>query len=340
MNKNKHHKAIWASCAVLHLLIAGGTANSQDRTQDRTQDRAADNWPARPVTLVVPYTPGTGADILARILGPRLGERWKQAVVTDNRAGASGNIGSDHVAKAAPDGHTLLFTATSVGTNPAINTLPFDPVKSFSPVIQVSSSTMSLSINPAVPARNLREFVELAKKQPGKLHYASPGSGGPQHLAMELFKRTAGIDMLHVPHKGAAEAVTSLISGQVDVMFVPIQSALPHIRSAKLRALGVSSPVRYATLPDTPTVAEALNAPGFEVDLWYGLFVPSQSPREAVQVLNREMREILVLDDVKAGLAAQGMVGAPSSPEDLRSLMLHDLARWAKVVAEAGIRAE
>ena len=298
------------------------------------------SYPSRPVRLVVPYSTGTGIDTVSRVIAQKMAQRLGQPVVVENRVGAGGNIGTEVVARAVPDGYTVLLVANSISMIPNLTKLTYDPVKDLAPVALVTRGAMVLAARANLDAPTLQALIAAAKQNPGKLNYASAGVGTPQHLAMELFKRTAGIDMLHVPHKGAAEAVTSLISGQVDVMFVPIQSALPHIRSAKLRALGVSSPVRYATLPDTPTVAEALNAPGFEVDLWYGLFVPSQSPREAVQVLNREMREILVLDDVKAGLAAQGMVGAPSSPEDLRSLMLHDLARWAKVVAEAGIRAE
>ena len=339
MNKNKHHKAIWATCAVLHLLIAGGTANSQDRTQDRTQDRAADNWPARPVTLVVPYTPGTGADILARILGPRLGERWKQAVVTDNRAGASGNIGSDHVAKAAPDGHTLLFTATSFGTNPAINKLPFDPVKSFSPVIQVSSSTMSLSINPAVPARNLREFVELAKKQPGKLHYASPGSGGPQHLAMELVKLETQTDLVHVPYKGSGGALSDLVGGHVQAMVVSVQTVAPYTQSGKLRMLALLSAERSPAFPDVPTFRE-LGINGLQVDTWYAVFAPAGTPVAVINRINADINALLRQPDIIEQLGKQGMAPVGGPPSRMAELLRLELSRWSRVVKAANIQAE
>src|SRR3989475_5484730 len=173
-----------------------------------------DVYPNRAVHITVPFTPGTGADILARVLGPRLAERWRSAVVVENRIGATGNMGTEYVAKAAPDGYTLLFTATSFGTNPAlVRTLPFDPVKSFAPVILAATSSVAVIVNPQVPAKSLREFIALARGQPGKLHYSSPGNGGPQHLAMELFKLEAGIDLVHVPYKGAGGAITDLIGG-------------------------------------------------------------------------------------------------------------------------------
>ncbi|MSQ72788.1 MAG: tripartite tricarboxylate transporter substrate binding protein [Betaproteobacteria bacterium] len=300
----------------------------------------AQSYPSRPLRLVVPYSAGTGIDTVSRVIAQKMAQRLGLPVIVENRVGAGGNIGTESVARSAPDGYTMLLVANSISMIPSLYRLTYDPVKDLAPVALVTRGAMVLASRATLDARSLHALIAAAKESPGKLTYGSAGMGTPQHLAMELFKRTAAIDILHVPHKGAADAVTSLISGQIDVMFVPIQSALQHVRSARLRALAVSSPLRYAALPDTPTVAEALAAPGFEVDLWYGLFVPAQSPREAVLALNREVREILVLDDVKAGLAAQGMVGAPSSPEDLRKLMLFDLARWAKVIAEAGIRAD
>src|SRR2546426_6144589 len=188
------------------LLLAGISAAASGQ----------DIYPNRAVHITVPFTPGTGADILARVLGPRLAERWKTAVVVENRVGATGNIGTEYVAKAAPDGYTLLFTATSFGTNPAlVRTLPFDPVKSFAPVVLAATSSVAVIVNPQVPAKSLREFIDLAKREPGKLHYSSPGNGGPQHLAMELFKLEAGIDLVHVPYKGAGGAITDLIGGDV-----------------------------------------------------------------------------------------------------------------------------
>src|SRR2546425_1139687 len=197
-----------------------------------------DVYPNRAVHVIVPYTPGTGADTLARVLGPRLAERWKSAVVVENRVGATGNIGTEYVAKAAPDGYTLLFTATSFGTNPAlVRTLPFDPVKSFAPVVLAATSPVAVIVHPQVPAKSLREFIVLARGSPGKLHYSSPGNGGPQHLAMELFKLEAGIDLVHVPYKGAGGAITDLIGGHVQAMISAAPTAAPPPQSGKLRML-------------------------------------------------------------------------------------------------------
>src|SRR2546422_8553325 len=193
-----------------------------------------DVYPNRAVHITVPFTPGTGADILARVLGPRLAERWKSAVVVENRVGATGNIGTEYVAKAAPDGYTLLFTATSFGTNPAlVRTLPFDPVKSFAPVILAATSSVAVIVNPQVPAKSLREFIDLAKREPGKMHYSSPGNGGPQHLVMELLKLEAGIDLVHVPYKGAGGALTDLIGGPGAAVISAPQTAAPPLPSGK-----------------------------------------------------------------------------------------------------------
>src|SRR3981189_101546 len=206
-----------------------------------------DVYPNRAVHIIVPYTPGTGADILARVLGPRLAQRWGSAVVVETRVGAPGNIGTEYVAKAAPDGYTLLFTATSFGTNPALSrNLPFDPVKSFAPVVLVANSTLCVLVHPGLAARNMRELIELAKRKPGELHYASPGNGGPQHLAMELIKLETGIDMVHVPYKGAGGAIADLVGGHVQAMISAMQTVAPHVQSGRLRMLGVMSAERSA----------------------------------------------------------------------------------------------
>src|SRR2546427_6453524 len=210
------------------LLLAGISAAASGQ----------DIYPNRAVHITVPFTPGTGADILARVLGPRLAERWKTAVVVENRVGATGNIGTEYVAKAAPDGYTMLFTATSFGTNPAlVRTLPFDPVKSFAPVILAATSSVAALVHPQVPAKSLREFIALARGSPGKLHYSSPGNGGPQHLAMELLKLEAGIDLVHVPYKGAGGAITDLIGGDVQGMISAPPNRAAHRRTGQPRNL-------------------------------------------------------------------------------------------------------
>ncbi len=210
---------------------------------------AQESWPSRPVHIVVPYTPGTGADILARVLGPKLADRWKAAVVTDNKPGATGNIGADFAAKAAPDCYTLLLTATSFTTNPALKPAPFDPVADFAPIALVATGALGVYINPQMPAKSMREFVALVKSQPGKLYYSSPGNGGPQHLAMELLKLETGMDIIHVPYKGAAGAITDLVGGQVQAMISALQTVAPHVKNGRLRMLAVMSSHRAEAFP-------------------------------------------------------------------------------------------
>jgi tripartite-type tricarboxylate transporter receptor subunit TctC len=297
-------------------------------------------WPARTVQIVVPYTPGTGADILSRILGPRLAERWKVAVITDNRAGATGNIGTEFVAKAPPDGHVLLFTATSFGTNPALGQkLAFDPVKSFAPVIQIAASGMAVVINPYLPAKSMREFIALARRNPGKLLYSSPGNGGPQHLAMELLKLETGIDMVHVPYKGSSGAITDLIGGHVQSMVLSLQTAAPSVRSGRLRMIALMSPERSPAFPDVPTLKE-LGLAKLEVETWYGVFAPAATPVPVVGKVNADINALLKLPDIRELLANQGMVAAGGSPERFGELVRSELARWTRVVNAAKIKAD
>ncbi len=297
-------------------------------------------YPSRTVQIVVPYTPGTGADILSRTLGARLAERWKVGVVTDNRAGATGNIGAEFIAKSAPDGHTLLFTATSFGTNPAIHArLPFDPVRSFTPVALVATSGLALLVNPQLPAQSLREFLELARQHPGKFYYASPGNGGPQHLAMELLKQETGIDLVHVPYKGMGGALNDLVGGHVQAAIVALQTAAPHAQSGKLRMLAVMSAERSPAFADVPTLRE-LGFPNLEVETWYGLFAPAGTPAEIVAAFNAETNALLAQPDLREALARQGMVAVGGPPERLGQLLRRELARWSRVVAAAGIKAD
>jgi tripartite-type tricarboxylate transporter receptor subunit TctC len=301
---------------------------------------AQDAYPNRTVQLVVPYTPGTGADILSRILGPKLAERWKVGVVTDNRAGATGNIGTELVAKSAPDGHTLLFTATSFGTNPALGQkLPFDPVKSFAPVVLIATSAVSVIVNPQLPAKTFREFIDVARGQPGKLYYSSPGNGGPQHLTMELLKLETGIDLVHVPYKGSGGAVSDLIAGHVQAMIIALQTAAPYVQGGKLRMLAVMSPERSPAFPDVPTTKE-LGLPNLEVETWYGVFAPAGTPAPVVAKLNAELNALLRQADVRELLGKQGMVPAGGPPERFGNLLKLELARWSRVVAAAGIKAD
>jgi tripartite-type tricarboxylate transporter receptor subunit TctC len=320
-----------------HALLCGGIAAALAGAAAAQQPTA---YPTRTVTIVVPYTPGTGADILSRTLGPRLAERWKVAVVTDNRAGATGNIGTEFVAKSAPDGYTLLFPATSFGTNPAIHAkLPFDPVKSFTPVALVATSVMSVVVSPKLGVASLREFLDAARGQPGKLHYASPGTGGVQHLAMELLKLETGVNVVHVPYKGMGGAINDLVGGHVQAGIVALQTAAPYAQSGKLRMLAVMSAERSPAFADVPTLKE-LGFPSLEVETWYALFAPAGTPATVVATVNTEVNALLAEPDLRELLAKQGMIPAGGPPERLGDLVKRELARWSRVVAAAGIKAD
>ena len=300
---------------------------------------AAQDYPSRPIHVIVPYTPGTGADILSRVLGPKIAERWKAAVVTDNRPGATGNIGATEAAKAAPDGYTLLLTATSFTTNPALKPAPFDPVKDFAPIALLATGALGVYINPQVPAKTAREFVSLVKSQPGKLYYSSPGSGGPQHLAMELLKLETGMDIIHVPYKGAAGAISDLVGGHVQAMISALQTVAPHVQSGRLRMLVVMSARRSDAFPDVPTLKEA-GLPDLEVETWYAIFAPAGTPNAIVARVNREMNELLKEADVKDVIAKQGLVPEGGTPEVLGERVKRELAAWTRVVKAAGIKAD
>jgi tripartite-type tricarboxylate transporter receptor subunit TctC len=297
-------------------------------------------YPARTVQIVVPYTPGTGADILSRTLGPRLAERWKVAVITDNRPGATGNIGAEIVAKAPPDGHTLLFTATSFGTTPALyRNLPFDPVKSFAPVILIATSGVALVVHPQLPAKSVKEFIQLAQRRPGQMLYSSPGNGGPQHLAMELLKLETSIDIVHVPHRSAAGAMTDLIGGHVQAMVSATQTASSSVKSGRLRVLAVMSPERSAAFPEAPTMKEA-GLPQLEVETWYGSFAPAATPAPAVLRINAELNALLQQPEVRDSLARLGMTPRGGPSEHFGGMVRKELARWDRVVKAANIKAD
>jgi tripartite-type tricarboxylate transporter receptor subunit TctC len=300
---------------------------------------AEEPWPSRPVHVVVPYTPGTGADILARVLGPKLAERWKAAVVTDNKPGATGNIGAEAAAKSPADGYTLLLTATSFTTNPALKPAPFDPVKDFAPITLLATGALGIYINPQVPAKNMREFVALVKSQPGKLYYSSPGNGGPQHLAMELLKLETGMDIIHVPYKGAAGAISDLVGGHVQAMISALQTVAPHVHSGRLRMLAVMSAKRAQAFADVPTLKEA-GMPDLEVETWYAILAPAGTPSAIVTRINRDANELLKEADVRDVLAKQGLDPGGGTPEMLGARVKRELANWTRVVKAAGIKAD
>jgi tripartite-type tricarboxylate transporter receptor subunit TctC len=297
-------------------------------------------YPARTVQIVVPYTPGTTADILARSFGPRLAERWKVSVITDNRPGATGGIGTALVAKAPPDGHTLLFVATSFAMIPAVHQkLPFDAVRDFAPVALIATSAVGLFVHPQLPVKSAREFIQLAKRRPGQMLYSSPGNGGPQHLTMELFKLETGIDIVHVPYKGFAGAMTDLMGGHVQAMISALGSAAPYVASGRLRLLAVMMAERSPAFPDVPTMKE-LGLANLEVYTWYGSFAPAGTPVPVVAKLNGDVNSVLQQPDMREMLAKQAVNPAGGPPERLGELVKSELARWKRVVTAAGIRAD
>jgi tripartite-type tricarboxylate transporter receptor subunit TctC len=292
---------------------------------------AAQEWPSRPVHVIVPYTPGTGADILSRVLGPKLSERWKAPVVVDNKPGATGNIGAEQVAKSEPDGYTFLVTATSFTTNPALKPARFDPVKDFAPVSLIATGALGVYINPEVPAKTMKEFVALVKKQPGKLYYSSPGNGGPQHLAMELLKLETGMKIVHVPYKGAAGAITDLVGGHVQAMISALQTVAPHVHSGRLRMLAVMSDERAPAFPDVPTLKET-GVADIEVSTWYAMFAPAGTPEAIVSRANKDVNDFIKEPDVRDVLEKQGLSPGGGTPQALGDRVKRELARWTRVV--------
>ena len=300
---------------------------------------ALGTYPSGTVTLMVPFTTGTGADLLARLLGPKLADKWKVSVVTENKAGASGSIGTAAAAKAAPNGLTVLVTATAHGTFPAlIPKLPFNTQQAFTPVVLLGTSALGLATSGKSPFNTFKDFQEAAKKQPGVLNYASPGTGSPQHLAMELLAQETNIKLLHVPYKGTAGALTDLMGGHVEASVVALQTAAPHLQSGALRMLALMSAERSPAFPNVPTLKELGVANGV-VETWYGVFVPSGTPAEVVAKLNADINSLLQLPEVKDTMNKQGMVIVGGNPERMNDLVKNELSRWARVVEKAGIKA-
>jgi tripartite-type tricarboxylate transporter receptor subunit TctC len=294
----------------------------------------------RPITIIVPYSPGTGPDVMARIVGEELQKRWNQAVVIDDRPGATGNIGTQMVARATPDGHTLLMTSNPFTTNVSLFAhLPYDPVKSFMPIIDVGAGALALCVYPAVPATNVKEFIAYAKLHPGELNYGSPGVGGPHHLAMELFKQITNIDIKHVPYRGSAGATQDIVGGHVAGGFLSLSIAAPLAKNGSLRILGVASKERVRTSPELPTLAEQGIA-GFEAELWFGLLAPAGTPHEIIERYSAAINEIVREPHVVELAASQGVVTRGGTPEQLAEFLTHDIATWRQVVKEAGIKAD
>jgi len=301
--------------------------------------QTATGYPNRPVTLIVPFSPGTGIDILARTIGPKLSEKWGQGVVVENRPGASGNIGSDLVAKAQPNGYTLMVTVNTFTITPALfKNLPYNPVSDFVPISKIAVATYCFAVNPTVfPASNMAEAIAMIRAKPGQYNFASPGSGTPHHIGMELIKLRLGLNAVHVPYKGFAGAITDLVGGQVQMMFTLVHSSLPHVRAGRIRILAVTGATRSPQFPEAPTFREQGIDFMDDVDAWYAVMAPGKTPPDLVAKLNADVNAVMALPDVRDTLTKQGLIPTTSSPAELAALIKSDLARWGKVIADAKI---
>ena len=299
----------------------------------------AQNYPNRPIRIVVVSTPGGSVDTMARVVGPKLAERWGQQVIVDNRPGAGGAIAAELVARSPADGYTLIMgTVASLATNVSLRkSLPYDPVRDFAPITLVATQNLMLLIHPSIPATSVKELVALAKRQPGQLSFASAGNGTGGHLSGELFKLLAGIDMLHVPYKGVAPALIDVISGQVSMTFASILSGHPHARSGKLRALAVTGAKRSPAVPELPTMIEA-GVKGYESATWYGLLAPAGTPPDIVAKLNAEVVSILKQPETHERLSKEGADPVGNTPAEFGKFIRSEIAKWGKVIKAAGIK--
>lgn len=298
----------------------------------------AQDWPSKPIHIVVPYAPGGAVDTVARLTGQRLAERLGQPVIVDNKPGGSANIAMDAVAKAAPDGYTLLMTANAQATNPSLFAhLPFDPQRDLAAVAQVGYAPLVIVVPAASPVHTFKELLAQAKAEPGKLSYASAGNGSSGHLAGEALKQAAHIDVLHVPYKGGAPALTDLLGERISFMPINPVEVISHIRAQKLRALAVASPTRIDLLPEVPTVAES-GLPGFDVSVWWGLVAPAATPKSVVTRLNAEMQKVLAEPALRERLTALGAVITPGSAEQFAEFIHAETARWNRVIKAANIK--
>jgi len=301
---------------------------------------AAQNYPTKPVRMIVPFTPGSATDLLARRVAPKMSDNWNQQVVVDNRGGGGGTLGASIVAKATPDGYTLLVHSIAFAMNAALySKLPYDPLKDFAPVSQIVISTSLLVVAPTLGVKSVKELIALAKQKPGQLTFGTSGVGSGTHLNGEQFRFAAGIDVVHVPYKGVPEPLIDTIAGRIDYFLSPLVPALPFIRDGRLLALAVSTAQRTSVLPDVPTIAEAA-LPGYEFQAWFGVFAPAGTPRPVVDQISREIARIVYLPDIKKQFLNQGEEGKPSTPEEFTRFIRAEIEKYSKVVKLAGIRVE
>ncbi len=299
---------------------------------------AQTGYPVKPIRLIVPFPAGAASDVVGRMLGQKMSELLGEQVIADNRAGAGGNLGIGVTAKSPPDGYTILIATASIAVSPAIYAnLGFDPVKDLAPVARLSSTPNILLVHPSVPAKTLREFVNLARAAPGKLNFGSGGAGTTNHLANELLKHLEKINIVHVPYKGVTQAMTAMMGGEVDEVVMPVTTAIPQIRAGKVRALAVLMDQRIASLPEVPTARDA-GVPGFVMPVWYGLFAPAATPRDIVQRLNQTLAKVLAMPDVRTRLTDQGVDPWHGTPEQLGELLRKDIERFGVIARSAGLK--
>jgi tripartite-type tricarboxylate transporter receptor subunit TctC len=296
-------------------------------------------FPARPVRMVVGFPPGGGTDIIARLVAQKLGERWGQPVIVDNRPGASGNIGAELVARSAPDGYTLLMAFSSHASNPALSKLSFDIQRDFTSITQVGAAPMTIVAHPSLPAKTLGELIDYARANPGAIKFGSSGVGTPVHLAGELMMQLTGVKMVHVPYKGIAPAMAAVLGGEIQITYAAVLSGLQHFKSGRLKPLAVASRTRYPALPEVPTAAQA-GLPGYEIDFWYALLGPGGLPTPLAERIQRDVAALLGSPEMKDSLAAQGCIAVGGSPEELTALIRREYELWSKVIKAGGVRAE
>ncbi len=302
--------------------------------------QAQSGYPAKPIRIVVPQPPGASTDLVARLVAQKLADAFRQPVVVDNRPGAGSIIGTDLVAKAPPDGYTLLVVASSITINPSLHkNLPFDPLRDLAPVTQLSAFPNMLTVHPAVPVKTVADLIALAKAQPGQLNYGSSGTGTGTHLSAELFKYMTGVSMVHIPFKGGGQAVTALIGGQVQLNFATVPSVLPHVRAGRLRAVAVTTAQRSPAAPETPTIAES-GVPGFDHGPWNGMLAPAKTPAAIIARLNAEVTKAVHSAEMKAVLNTDGAEPVGNTPEAFGAILRSDTAKWAQVIKAAGIKAD
>lgn len=300
---------------------------------------SAQTYPAGPIRIVVPFPPGGGTDILSRAVAQKLNEAWGVSVLVDNRGGANGTIGAAAVAKAPPDGQTIIVVPSGFAVNPSIyKNLPFDTVRDFAPVTQLASSPLVLVVHPSFPPKSVKELTAFLKARPGDINYGSSGNGSPPHLATELFKLLTGTKMIHIPYKGAGPAAVDVIAGQIPIYFMNALSAVPHMKSGRLRPLGVTSDKRFPGLPNVPTIAEA-GVPGYAMTNWYGMLAPVGMPRSSVAKLHGEVARILNLPELKERLSSEGAEVIASTPEQFAAFLRAEMATAAKIVKASGMTA-